>query len=74
MYALIVAAVLLIVGTFFLIKTDDGSTGTTKVPKGTDKEAIGERTRQLMESEGIPWSQAWALAVKESRDPTDSND
>jgi hypothetical protein len=64
MYALIVSAVLLVVGTVFVFTTDDGR-GAAKVPAGADEEALSERTRQLMESEGLPWKKAWGRAVAE---------
>ncbi len=70
MYALVVSAVVLVVGSVFLFRTD---TGKMKTPKDAD-DALTARTQELMESEGIKWKQAYRLAVAELSEPTKDED
>ncbi len=71
MYALIVAAGLLVVGTIFVFRT---GTGAAKTPKGVDDDALNTRTQELMESEGIKWKQAYRSAVTELSEPNSEED
>lgn len=64
MYALVVAAIVLLVGAVFTIRMDAGS----KIPSGVDKNEIALRAQQLTSTHGIKWKQAWNMAVDEARE------
>jgi hypothetical protein len=63
MYLVIVSAVVMAVGTVFTFNIDGVSVPT---PRSAEEEALSERTRELMESDGLRWKQAWKRAVTEA--------
>jgi hypothetical protein len=44
---------------------------SVRVPKGADKDAISERTQELMASEDLSWKRAWSRAVAEANSDSD---